>query len=136
MFWICRHFFCGNFGSQAELRAASHMKLRACDHYYASSTLIGRKGGAGLSLFHTSRLEGPTEYVSARWMESLVHGFLRGIEWIVFHGHLDYFEKPPSWELGLTQNQETIMALRTFTTVDFFMFYHCVRICLTRISLK
>jgi hypothetical protein len=25
-----------------------------------------------------------------------VVGFLRGIEWIVFHGHLDYFQKPPS----------------------------------------
>ena len=39
-------------------------------------------------------LEGPTEYVNARWMWSL-HGFLRGIEWIMFHGHLDYFQKPP-----------------------------------------
>ena len=24
-----------------------------------------------------------------------LHGFLRGIEWIGFHGHLDYFQKPP-----------------------------------------
>jgi hypothetical protein len=39
-------------------------------------------------------LEGPTEYVNARWMKSL-HGFLHGIEWIMFHGHLYYFQKPP-----------------------------------------
>ena len=23
-----------------------------------------------------------------------LHGFLHGIEWIMFHGRLDYFEKP------------------------------------------
>jgi len=23
-----------------------------------------------------------------------LHGFLHGIEWIMFHGHLDYFQKP------------------------------------------
>ena len=34
------------------------------------------------------------EHVTARWMYSL-HGFMfHGIEWIVFHGHLDYFSKP------------------------------------------
>ena len=48
------------------LRATSHMRLRAHDHY-TSRTLIGGKGGAGLSLLHTT-LEGPTEYVNARWM--------------------------------------------------------------------
>ena len=57
------------------------------------STLIGGKGGAGPSSLYTS-LEGPTEYVNARWMYSL-HGFLYGIEWITVHGHLDYFHKPP-----------------------------------------
>ena len=59
-----------------------------------SSTLIGWEGGAGpSSLLHTT-LERPTDYVNARWMWGL-HGFLRGIERIVFHGHLDYFLKPP-----------------------------------------
>ena len=47
-----------------EVRAASHTRLRACDHY-TSSTLIGGKGGAGPSSLHTT-LEGPTEYVNAR----------------------------------------------------------------------
>ena len=57
-----------------------------------SSTFIGGKGGAGPSSLHTT-LEGPTEYVNARWMRSL-HELLHGIEWIMFHGHLDYFQKP------------------------------------------
>ena len=49
------------------LRATSHKKLRACDHF-TSSTLIGGKGGAGPSSLYTT-LEGPTKYVNARlWM--------------------------------------------------------------------
>ena len=48
------------------LRATSHMRLRACDHY-SSNTLIGGKGGASPSVLHTT-LEGPTEYVNERWM--------------------------------------------------------------------
>ena len=58
-----------------------------------SSTLIGRKGAANPSSLHTT-LEGPTEYVKPRWRQSL-HGFLHGIKWIKFHGHLDYFQKSP-----------------------------------------
>jgi hypothetical protein len=78
--------------SQSKLRATSYMRLRAHDHFI-SSTLIGGKGGAGpSSLLHTT-LEGPTEYVNARWMQSL-HGFLHGIKWNMYHDHLDYFQKP------------------------------------------
>ena len=69
------------------------MKLRARDHSI-SSTLIGGKGGVGPSYLHTT-LEGPREIVHARWMWSL-HGFLYGIKWIMFHDHLDYFQKPPN----------------------------------------
>ena len=43
-----------------------HTRLRARDHH-TSSTLIGGKGGAGPTSLHTM-LEGPTEYVNARWM--------------------------------------------------------------------
>jgi hypothetical protein len=46
-------------------RATSHTRLRARDHY-TPSTRIGGKGGAGASSLHTT-LEGPTEYVNARW---------------------------------------------------------------------
>jgi hypothetical protein len=74
------------------LRATSHIRLRARDHY-TSSALIGGKGGAGPSSLPTT-LEGPTEYVNARWMQSL-HGFLLGIKCIMFHGHVEYFQKPP-----------------------------------------
>jgi hypothetical protein len=49
-----------------ELRATSHTRLGAHD-LYTSSTLIGGKGGAAPSSLHTT-LEGPTEYVNARWM--------------------------------------------------------------------
>ena len=78
------------------------------------------KGGAGLSSRHTP-LEGPTEYVNARWMSSL-RGFLHGIEWIVFHGHLDYFQKSP---LGGRSNTK----LRDHGTPNahnrwFILFYH------------
>ena len=57
------------------LRATSHTRPLAHDHY-TSSILIGGNDGAGPSLLHTT-LEGPTEYVNARWMQSL-HGFLHG----------------------------------------------------------
>jgi hypothetical protein len=40
--------------------------LRGRDQY-SSSTLIGGKGRAGPSSLHTT-IEGPTEYVNARWM--------------------------------------------------------------------
>ena len=49
-----------------QLRATSHMRLRARDQY-TSSTLIGGKGGAGSSSLHTM-LEGPMECMNARWM--------------------------------------------------------------------
>ena len=48
------------------VRATSNTRLTARDHY-TSSTLIGGKGGAGPSSLHTT-LEGPTEYVNARWV--------------------------------------------------------------------
>jgi hypothetical protein len=49
------------------VRATSHTRLRAHDHY-TSSTLVGGKGEPGPSSLHTM-LEGPPEYVNAaRWM--------------------------------------------------------------------
>ena len=46
------------------LRATSHTRLRARDHY-TSSTPIGGKGGAGPSSLHIT-LEGPTEFVRCK----------------------------------------------------------------------
>ncbi len=68
------------------------IRLRAHDHD-TSSTLIGGKGGAGPSLLHTT-LEGPMEYVNARWMSSL-HGFLHGIEMDHVPWSLELLSKPP-----------------------------------------
>ena len=80
----CRHFYLTN----------GHFTHETGSLWpFTSSTLIGVKGGAGPSPLHTT-LEGPMEYVTARWMYSL-HGFLSDIPWIMFHGHLDYFQKPP-----------------------------------------
>ena len=44
----------------------SRTRLRARDHY-TSGTLIGGEGGTCPSSLHIT-LEGPTEYVNARWM--------------------------------------------------------------------
>ena len=49
-----------------------------------------------------------------------LYGFLHGIDWIMFHGHLDYFKKP-RLGVGLTQNHET-MVFRMLPTVDLFYF--------------
>ena len=86
-----------------EVRAASHTRLRACDHY-TSSTLIGGKGRAGPSLFFTM-FEGPTEYVVQDgckvYMDSYMalNGSCFMVTWIIFKNHL--------LEIGLTQNSET-----------------------------
>jgi hypothetical protein len=42
-----------------------------------------------------------------------LHGFLHAIEWIMFHGHLDYLKNHLS-EVDLTQNRVT-MVLRTWS---------------------
>ena len=39
-------------------------------------------------------LEGPTEYANTRWIMVNLHELLYDIIWIMFHGHLDYFQKP------------------------------------------
>jgi hypothetical protein len=84
------------YQKEKELRAISHMRLRARDHY-TSSTLISGKGGAGPSSLYTT-LEGPTEYVNARWM--YMDSYMTSNEscfmvtWIIFKNHL--------LEVGLT----------------------------------
>jgi hypothetical protein len=107
----------------AKLRATSHMRLRARDHY-TSSTLIGGKGGAGpSSLLHTT-LEGPTEYVFECKMDVKS-------TWIPTWHPMDHvpwslglFSIKHLLEVGLTQNRET-MALRMLTIIDLFYFIVC-----------
>jgi hypothetical protein len=108
--------------SSAYLRATSHTRLRAHDHY-TSSTLIGGKGRVGPSSLHTT-LEGPTEYVceckmdvKSTWMLTWHrNGSCFMVTWTIFKNHL--------LEVGLTQNQKT-MALQTLTTLDLFNFIMC-----------
>ena len=45
--------------------------LRARDHY-TLSTLIDAEGGAGPSSLLQTRLEGPTEYLNARWIVNVI----------------------------------------------------------------
>ena len=77
-------------------------------------------------------LEGPTQCVNdARWIWSL-HGFLHDIEWIVFHGHWDYFfKKPPcGGRFKLTQNWD-IMAFWCSQPLIYSIFSF-VRTCTNR----
>ena len=77
-------------GNCVSLRATSHTKLRAHDHC-TSSTLIARKGGAQ-SKFASHHAWGTHEASECKMFVKF--GFLHGIKWIMFHGHLDYFQKP------------------------------------------
>ena len=70
------------------IRATSHTRLRAHDHYI-SSTLIGGNGDAGPSSLHNT-LEGPTEYVSECKMD------VKSM-WILTWHQMDHV----SWSLGL-----------------------------------
>ena len=60
----------------------------------ASSTLIGgkRRSRSKFALHYARGTNGVSECkMDVKWMQ----GFLQGIKWIMFHSHLDYFQKPP-----------------------------------------
>ena len=81
----CREYSMVSVGNQ--IRATSHTRLRARDHY-TLSTLVGGKGVAGPSSLPTM-LEGLSEYVNARWMYEST--------WIHTWHQMDHV----SWSLGL-----------------------------------
>ena len=60
--------------------------------------------------------------MNARWMHNL-HGFLHGIKWIVFHGHLIYFQKPLLG--GRPNTKPGDMALGNLTIVDLLYYNMC-----------
>ena len=103
------------------LRATSHMWLRACDHYYISSTLVGGKGGAGgPSSHHHTTLEGPTEGVcectmdvKLTWISTWWHRIYH-VSW-----SLGLFPITASWRSALAQDRETM------ATVDLLCFIMC-----------
>jgi hypothetical protein len=100
-------------GREITLRATSHMRLRACDHY-TSSTLIGGKGGADPSLLQhfawgtngvcECKMDVKSTWIPTWHIRIMLHG-----TWNSFKNRL--------LKVGLTQNRKT-MALRTLTTVD------------------
>ena len=73
------------------LRATSHMRLRARDHSLQAHSLVEK--AEPVQVRFTLRLRNK-EYANVRWMY-ILHGFLNGIKWIMFHGYLDYFQNPP-----------------------------------------
>ena len=101
------------------------LRLRARDQY-TLSTLIGGNGGAGGSSSLPSHFAWESSGVSM-WMQDgckSLHGFLHCIKWIMFHGHLVYFQEPPLGGRPNTNHRET-MALRTLTTVRLLYFIMC-----------
>ena len=80
--------------SSPGLMVTSHTKLRTPDHFNSNTHWWKRWSR---SKFATSHYAWGTNGVSM-WMQDgcNVHmGFLHDIEWIEFHGHSDYFHKPP-----------------------------------------
>src|SRR6202048_3615151 len=81
------------------INSTPHTRLRARVHN-TSSILMGGKGGAGPSSLHTT-LEGPAEYVDARWIYVASNGSRPMVTWTIIKNHL--------LEVGLTQNRETMV---------------------------
>jgi hypothetical protein len=88
------------------LRATSHTRLPACDHY-TSSTLVGGKGGAGLSSLHTYArgtngvCECKITDENSTWIPTWYsNGSCFMVTWTVFKNH--------PLEVGLMQNRETM----------------------------
>ena len=106
--------------SSAYLRATSHTRLRAHDHY-TSSTLIGGKGGAGQVHFTLHLRDQQSMWMQDGckvYMDSYMasNGSHFMVTWTILKNHL--------LEVGLTQNQKT-MAFWTLRTVDLFYFNLC-----------
>ena len=85
------------------MRATSHTRLRALDHYTPSNIIGGVGGASPSSLTHYTW--GANGVWDTRWMYSL-HGFLHGIKRIMFYGHLDYSQKPPLGDRPNTKSED------------------------------
>jgi hypothetical protein len=75
------------------LRATSHTRLRARDHYTSSTPLVEK--AEPVQVHFTLRSSDQRSMWIQDACKVYMHGFLHGIKWIVFHGHLDSFQKPP-----------------------------------------
>ena len=103
-----------------KLRATSHMRLWAHDHYTLSTLIDGKV--EPVQVCFTLRLRGQW----SMWLQDKCKDYMNSyialngsyfmVTWINFKNHF--------LEVGLTQNWE-IMALWTLTAVDLFYFIMC-----------
>ena len=103
-----------------DVRATSHLRLRACDQC-TSTTLIGGKDGAGPIHVTRSLRDQRSTWMQDRckvYMDSYMasNGSCFMVTWIIFKNHL--------LEVDLTQKRET-MTLWMLTTIDSFYSIMC-----------
>ena len=119
--WLFSALSSSRVSTYSVIEATSHMRRRARNHY-TSSTLIGGKGGASPSSFHTTlrdqhsmwMQDGREVYMIPTW-----HPMDR-VSWSLRL----YIFKSHFLEVVLTQNWE-IMTLQMLTTVYLFYFMMC-----------
>ena len=105
------------------LRATSHTRLRARDRslHFKHSHWWKRRSRTKFASHHTWGANGVY-----KWMQDgikvFLHGFLHGIEWIMFYGHLDYFQAPLLGGRSNTKSEDygTLNAHNRW----FILFYH------------
>ena len=119
--WIVdRDIFAHSFSTIMLIKATSHTRLRACNHY-TSSTLIGEKAKpvqVRFTLCLKDQWSMWMQEVGCKvYMDSYMasNGSCFTVTWTISKNHL--------LEASLTQNRET-MALQMLTTADLFFFYH------------
>ena len=106
------------------IRATPHTRLRARDHYYTSKHSPWWKRWSLSKIASHYYAWGTTGLCECKMDVKIYVESYVAIEWIMFRGHLDCFQKNHLLEVGQKQNQE-IMALWTLTTVDLFCFIMC-----------
>ena len=83
--------------SRPNLRATSHIRLRARDHY-TSSTLIGGKGGDSPSSLHTMLKRGQQSMEMQDGCKVYIDSYMAS------NSHLEYFQKPPLGDRSTTKS--------------------------------
>ena len=75
-------------------RATSYTRLKPMTIALQALSLVGKAEPVQVHFTLRLRNQRRSMWMQDGWMWSL-HGFLHGIEWIMFHGHLDCFQKSP-----------------------------------------
>ena len=101
-------------------KATSHMSWEPVFITLQALSLVGK--AEHVQVRFTLRLRDQ----QSMWMQNgcvYMDSYMACIKWIMFHGHLDYFQNN-LLEVGLTQNRETV-ALQRLTIVDLLYFIMC-----------